>query len=128
MSALQLNLTGVGGEGFQVTPTLIDFNLRLVFTGSGDMNATGVVSEYLKLVHEEALRLGLAQVSCDFKQLTFMNSSCFKSFVVWIDTVKNSETRYQIAFLTNPSLPWQRRSLEALRRLAANLVTIETIA
>jgi len=126
MSALQL--TAVGGEGFQVTPTLVDFNLRLVFTGSGDMNATSVVHEYLKLVHEEALRIGLSQVSCDFKQLTFMNSSCFKSFVVWIDTVKNSEVRYQIAFLTNPNLPWQRRSLEALRRLAANLVTIETIA
>jgi len=126
MSAL--SLTAVGGEGFQVTPVLIDFNLRLVFSGNGDMNATGVVSEYLKLVHEEAIRLGLAQVSCDFKQLTFMNSSCFKSFVVWIDTVKNSEVRYQIAFLTNPNLPWQRRSLEALRRLAANLVTIETIA
>jgi len=126
MSALQL--TAVGGEGFQVTPTLVDFNLRLIFTGSGDMNATGVIHEYLKLVHEEARRLGLAQVSCDFKQLTFMNSSCFKSFVVWIDTVKNSEIRYQIAFLTNPALPWQRRSLEALRRLAANLVTIETIA
>jgi hypothetical protein len=126
MSAL--SLTAVGGDGFQVTPTLIDFNLRLVFTGSGDMNATAVVSEYLKLVHEEAMRLGLAQVSCDFKQLTFMNSSCFKSFVVWIDTVKNSQIRYQIAFLTNPTLPWQRRSLEALRRLAANLVTIETIA
>jgi hypothetical protein len=126
MSALRL--TTVGGEGFQVTPTLVDFNLRLVFTGSGDMNATALVHEYLKLVHEEALRIGLSQVSCDFKQLTFMNSSCFKSFVVWIDTVKNSEVRYQIAFLTNPNMPWQRRSLEALRRLAANLVTIETIA
>jgi len=124
----ELRLTAVGGEGFQVTPTLVDFNLRLVFTGNGDMNATAVVHEYLKLVHEEALRIGLSQVSCDFKQLTFMNSSCFKSFVVWIDTVKNSEIRYQIAFLTNPNLPWQRRSLEALRRLAANLVTIETIA
>ena len=124
----ELSLTAVGGKAFQVTPTLVDFNLRLVFTGSGDMHATSLVNDYLKLVHEEALRLGLAQVSCDFKQLTFMNSSCFKSFVVWIDTVKNSEVRYQIAFLTNPSLPWQRRSLEALRRLAANLVTIETIA
>jgi len=124
----ELSLTAVGGEGFQVTPTLVDFNLRLVFTGNGDMNATSVVHEYLKAVHEEALRLGLAQVSCDFKQLTFMNSSCFKSFVVWIDTVKISEIRYQIVFLTNPNLPWQRRSLEALRRLAATLVTIETIA
>ena len=126
MSALQL--TAVGSEAFQVTPTLVDFNLRLVFTGTGDMHATAVVNEYLKLVHDEALRIGLSQVSCDFKQLTFMNSSCFKSFVVWIDTVKNSEIRYQIAFLTNPNMPWQRRSLEALRRLAANLVTIETIA
>jgi hypothetical protein len=126
MSAL--SLIAVGGESFQVTPTLIDFNLRLVFTGSGDMNATSVINEYLKLVHQEAIRLALAQVSCDFKQLTFMNSSCFKSFVVWIDTVKKSDIRYQIAFLTNPNLPWQRRSLEALRRLAANLVTIETIA
>src|SRR3954463_3583995 len=128
MSAPQLSLTSVGGESFRVTPILVDFNLRLVFTGSGDMNATGVVSEYLKLVHEEAQRIGLAQVSCDFKLLTFMNSSCFKSFVVWIDTVKNSQVRYQIVFLTNPTLPWQRRSLEALRRLAATLVTIETIA
>ena len=126
MSALQL--TAVGSEAFQVTPTLVDFNLRLVFTGTGVMHATAVVNEYLKLVHDEALRIGLSQVSCDFKQLTFMNSSCFKSFVVWIDTVKNSEIRYQIAFLTNPNMPWQRRSLEALRRLAANLVTIETIA
>jgi len=124
----ELKLSAVGGEGFQVTPTLVGFSLRLVFTGSGDMNATGVINDYLKLVHEEATRIGLSQVSCDFKQLTFMNSSCFKSFVVWIDTVKNSEVRYQIAFLTNPHLPWQRRSLEALRRLAANLVTIETIA
>src|SRR6478609_9627050 len=123
-----LQLSAVGGEGFQITPTLVDFNLRLVFTGSGDLNATNVVNEYLKLVHEEASRIGLAQVSCDFKLLTFMNSSCFKSFVVWIDTVKNSEIRYQIAFLTNPNLPWQRRSLEALRRFATNLVTIETIA
>jgi len=123
-----LQLTAVGSEGFRVTPTLSDFNLRLVFTGSGDLNATGVLNDYLKLVHEEAIVLGLAQVSCDFTQLIFMNSSCVKSFVVWIDTVKNSDTRYQIAFRTNPNLPWQRRSLEALRRLAANLVTIETIA
>ena len=46
--------------------------------------------------------------------------------VVWIDTVKNAEPGYKIRFLTDPNLHWQRRSLEALRRLAANVVTIET--
>jgi len=92
------------------------------------MNAIALLSDYLKQVHVEALRLAVAEVSCDLQQLAFMNSSCFKSFVVWIDTVKNSPVRYQIAFKTNPNLHWQRRSLEALRRLAANIVTIETMA
>jgi hypothetical protein len=55
-----------------------------------------------------------------------MNSSCFKSFVVWIDSVKNAQPGYRIRFLTDPNLHWQRRSLEALRRLAANVVTIDS--
>jgi hypothetical protein len=71
------------------------------------------------------MRLGLAQVSCDFKQLAFMNSSCFKSFVVWIDRVKNLPQPYQIRFVTEPSMQWQRRSLEALRRLATSVVIVE---
>ena len=128
MSALQL--AAVGGEGFQVTPTLVDFNLRLVFTGSGDMNATSVLHEYLKLVHEEAQRIGLSQVSCDFKQLTFMNSSCFKSFCNWLKRVQERPAgkQYQIRFLSNVSLHWQRRSLSALRCFAAELVSIEELA
>ena len=119
-------LGAVSSDGFQAIPTLEDIRLRLVFSGSGDLNASGLLSDYLKQVHLEAIRLNLSEVCCDFRQLTFMNSSCLKSFVVWIDTVKNSSHLYQIRFLTEPSLHWQRRSLEALRRLAANIVTIET--
>ena len=54
-----------------------------------------------------------------------MNSSCFKAFVVWIDTVKNAGRVYRIRFLTDPEMHWQRRSLEALRRLATNVVSVE---
>ncbi len=126
MSTLGL---GAGfSDGFEVTPTLVDRTLSLAFSGSGDMNAIALLSDYLKQVHAEALRLAVAEVSCDLQRLVFMNSSCFKSFVVWIDTVKNAPVRYQIAFKTNPNMHWQRRSLEALRRLAANIVTIETMA
>ncbi len=123
-----LGLGAAFSEGFEVAPMLVDRTLSLVFSGSGDMNAIALLSDYLKQVHVEALRLAVAEVSCNLQQLVFMNSSCFKSFVVWIDTVKNSPVRYQIAFKTNPNLHWQRRSLEALRRLAANIVTIETMA
>lgn len=123
-----LELLAIDSPGFQAVPTLREKSLGLEFIGTGDMNATLLLAEFLKQVHLEALRLNVSEVSCDLQKLVFMNSSCFKSFVVWIDTVKTSPVRYQIAFKTNPNLPWQRRSLEALRRLAANLVTIETMA
>ena len=123
-----LLLGAIYSAGFEVIPTLREKVLSLEFIGTGDMNATVLLAEYLKQVHLEALRMNVAEVSCDLQKLVFMNSSCFKSFVVWIDTVKTSPVRYQIAFKTNPNMPWQRRSLEALRRLAANIVTIETMA
>jgi hypothetical protein len=85
-----------------------------------------LLADYLKRAHAEAERLVVAEVKCDFRQLLFMNSSCFKAFVVWIDTVKSSPRAYRIRFLTDPEMHWQRRSLEALRRLATNVVLVET--
>jgi hypothetical protein len=115
-----------GGEGFQASATLKDATLSIVFAGSGDMNAIELLADYLKRVHEAAVAHAVSVVRCDFHRLAFMNSSCFKSFVVWIDAVKNAAAPYKIVFLTDPNLHWQRRSLEALRRLALSIVTIET--
>jgi hypothetical protein len=116
------------GDGFQAVATLEEPRLSIAFSGSGDMNAIELLAGYLKQVHEQALRLSIQQVRCDFRRLGFMNSSCFKSFVVWIDTVKNAPIAYKISFLTDPNLHWQRRSLEALRRLAVDVVSIEADA
>jgi hypothetical protein len=121
-----LGLGALDRDGFQAIPTLEDSRLVLRFVGNGDMNAISPLSVFLKQAHGEALRLSLNEVTCDLKQLVFMNSSCFKSFVVWIDSVKNAQPGYRIRFLTDPNLHWQRRSLEALRRLAANVVTIDS--
>ena len=114
------------GDGFQAVAALEGTRLSLTFSGSGDLNAIDLVAEYLKRVQEAAIRLSILEVRCDFRKLVFMNSSCFKSFVVWIDHVKNAPVAYKITFLTDPNLHWQRRSLEALRRLAMNIVSIET--
>jgi hypothetical protein len=113
------------GEGFQAVATLDGTRMSIEFSGSGDMDAIELLAGYLKQVHEAALRLAIEEVRCDFRKLGFMNSSCFKSFVVWIDTVKNAPAAYKISFLTDPNLHWQRRSLEALRRLAMSIVSIE---
>jgi hypothetical protein len=111
--------------GFSCTPSLAENQLTIAFVGTGDVMAIELLGSYLKRAHAEATRLNVGEVTCDFRKLAFMNSSCFKAFVVWIDTVKNAPQPYRIRFRTDPGLHWQRRSLEALRRLATNVVSID---
>ena len=120
-----LDLSPLVREGFSLTPNLDGKRIVVQFAGNGDMEAVDPLSGYLKLVHREAVGLGVDRVAFDFSSLYFMNSSCFKAFVVWIDTVKNTDPPYRIRFLTAPSLHWQKRSLEALRRLASTVVSVE---
>jgi hypothetical protein len=63
----------------------------------------------------------------DFRELEFMNSSCFKCFVTWLGIVQDLEPtrQYKIVFASNRELHWQRRSLNALRCFAMGVVTIE---
>ena len=120
-----LELEAVAVTGFACVPELTDGSLRVTFDGTGDAAAIELLSVYLKRLHAEALRLDVVEVACDFRKLSFMNSSCFKAFVMWIDTVKNAPRSYRIRFLTDPNMHWQRRSLEALRRLATGVVSVE---
>jgi len=80
-----LQLEPAAAAGFACTPRYEDGQLSVAFDGTGDVAAIKTLAEYLKRLHAEALRLGVAEVRCDFRKLSFMNSSCFKSFVVWID-------------------------------------------
>lgn len=120
-----LELTAVDTPGFSCAPSLDAGKLSVTFSGTGDVAAVELLGSYLKLVHAETERLSVSEVTCDFRKLSFMNSSCFKAFVVWIDTVKNAPQSYRIRFLTAADMHWQRRSLEALRRLATNVVSVE---
>jgi hypothetical protein len=115
-------------EGFSVDATLESGGLTVRFSGNGDMAAVAPLGLYLKQVHTEALELAVPQVSCDFSELYFVNSSCLKAFVTWIDTVVQTQPpAYEIRFLANPNLHWQRRSLEALRGLAPHVVRVDTV-
>ena len=120
-----LELTAVDTAAFSCVPMRDGEKLTVSVVGTGDVAAIEVLGAYLKQVHAEAERLRLTEVTCDFRKLSFMNSSCFKAFVVWIDTVKNAAQGYRIRFLTDPGMHWQRRSLESLRRLATGVVSVE---
>ncbi len=120
-----LDLATIDTAAFSCAPLLEADKLSITFAGTGDVAVIEILATYLKQVHAEAERLGIGEVTCDFRKLVFMNSSCFKAFVVWIDTVKNAVRVYRIRFLTDPDMHWQRRSLEALRRLATSVVSVE---
>ena len=95
-------------------------------SGTADLRVTDSVEAILTRVHQKAIELGIPEVQMDLRELEFMNSSCFKSFVSWISEVSDLTTgQYRIRFLSNPSILWQRRSLHALSCFAAELVTIE---
>jgi hypothetical protein len=95
-------------------------------SGTADLRVTDSVEAILTRVHQKALELAIPEVRMDLRELEFMNSSCFKSFVSWISDVSDlTAGQYRIRFLSNPSILWQRRSLHALSCFAAELVTIE---
>jgi hypothetical protein len=103
-----------------------DTALVAKLSGTADLRVTDSVEAILGRVHQKALELGIPEVQMDLRELEFMNSSCFKSFVSWISEVSDlTSGQYRIRFLSNPSILWQRRSLHALSCFAAELVTIE---
>ena len=122
----ELDLETIELEGFSLTPRLEADVLSVVFSGKGDLDAVSTLAAYLPKVHQQAVVHEVGEVQFDFCALTFMNSSCFKAFVSFIDTAKTIAVDYRIRFITTTEHYWQRRSLEALRRLAMGIVVIES--
>jgi len=121
-----LELASVEHDRFSLEPSLENEKLCVVFSGTGDLDAVATLGSYLPKVHQHAALHGVEEVVFDFCALEFMNSSCFKAFVSFIDSAKTIGASYRIRFITASKHYWQRRSLEALRRLAMGLVIIES--
>jgi len=101
--------------------------ITVAFTGNADM----AVHEQLKVFFDE-LHV-LAEVSrvreavFDLEELYFMNSSCLSLLLRLINSIKESRRphHYKLRFRSNPNLRWQKRSLEAIRSFAADVVAVE---
>lgn len=110
------------------TLTIVDQALLVRMSGTADLRVTDTVEKLLTTVHQEATSGHLGEVKVDLRNLEFMNSSCFKSFVSWISQVQElaESAQYRILFFSNPAILWQRRSLNALSCFAAHLITIDS--
>jgi hypothetical protein len=99
--------------------------LRVALIGSADVRVMGDMKSLLDSVHREVLQRRLTDVVVDMRQLEFMNSSCFKTFVSWLLDVQDAATPYRIRFVSDPGKHWQKRSLTALWNVADQVVRIE---
>jgi len=125
----ELELSEIQEVEFVLRPRLDGRCLLLTLSGSADGQVESVLAQFFRCLHAEALRLGVREVIVDMHRLEFMNSSCFKGFIVWIDAASSSHVldRYRIRLRSNASFHWQARSLDALRRMAPSIIDIECI-
>lgn len=100
--------------------------IRVSLAGTADHAALEDMSTVLERIHAEARELAVTEVVIDLRELEFMNSSCFKSFVTWIALIQELDTarQYKVTFVSNPNMHWQKRSLHSLRCFAVELISI----
>ena len=127
MALLDLAIDTAGSGIAIVAHTRELAEIEAQLSGSAEIPAAAVFASLVHALHEQAQSLEVTTVTIDFTNLEFMNSSCFKSLVSWVnDITELPETkRYKIRFRTNAGIPWQRRSLHALKTMATDLVTVE---
>jgi hypothetical protein len=100
--------------------------LLVTLNGTADGRWTVPMAEFVAAVEQEAENTPTSRVVVDFRQLEFMNSSCFKAFVTWLQHLLDlpPERRYLIRFVSDPKRHWQARSLRALACFATELVEV----
>lgn len=116
------------GSGIAIAVHAREGELAVEISGSAELPAAAVMVTLVQALHARALEQAVTSVVVDFTRLEFMSSSCFKSLVTWVNDVSElaPEQRYQIRFRTNAGIPWQRRSLHALKTMATDLISVET--
>jgi len=123
-----LSTPPVSIDGFTLEPSQVGDQVTVRLVGNADMSVTTKLGPYLDKLHAEALSLGVRRMTFDIRELYFLTSSSLKCFATMLAAVAqlDSARQYRVRFLANSNLHWQRRSLEALRCVAQNVIEIET--
>jgi hypothetical protein len=124
----ELQLEAFVDEGLNLTPAYDGSEVTLTLTGSATVYHPESLRSYLQTLHAENKRLGVKRVVVDLRELEFMNSAGFSTFIDWLVTLQEEPetSQYMVCYRSNAEYPWQRRSLHALQCLAVDLVTIES--
>jgi hypothetical protein len=116
-----------GGE-FNAASGRDEGRLRVELRGHADVGAKHALDGFVAEVDKEARGADwVAEVVVDMRSLDFMNSSCLKTIVTWLNNVRlrPEAEQYPIRFVRDRSAYWQERSLDALKAFAPGIVTVE---
>lgn len=113
-------------DAFAASAARDDGQIQIELSGTADHAVIAGIEAFLVNVHEVAAANAVRRATVDVRALEFMNSSCFKSFVTWIAAIQElpHDAKYHVEFWSNPSLPWQKRSLHTLQCFATDLITV----
>jgi len=124
----------VGGAGvteieertFSTRSELIDSSIVVKMVGNADSAVHDRFKVFLNELSEAAVKLHVREAVFDFQELYFMSSSCLALFLKMVTGVlERPSERYAIRFRANQNLRWQKRSLNAVRMYAPEIVEIE---
>ena len=123
----QLTLEPITAGELRAVPASDGSVITLTLHGTADLRAAPALETLLPQLHQEALRLHAAEVVVDLRELEFMSSSCFRSFVTWLSDLQDVPAKdvYHVRLLQDSAKRWQRRSLSALSCFAVDLVRLE---
>lgn len=126
MTDLQLEFTT---KEFSASAVLGATSIEVTFAGNADMRAVPGLEAFMPNLHAQARRLKVAEVAVDMGGLEFMNSSCFRVFVNWLNWIRElpATDRYIVRFRAAPGRHWQRPSLSALACFAVDVVRVDNI-
>jgi len=123
----KLQFPDVSGEGLTTEAVLDGAVLTVRLRGVADQGTAAAMAVATGAMNGEAVRLDVKTVVVDLRGLEFMSSSCVKSFVTWLAALqeKGSSAEYVVKFVLDQDYPWQHRTVDALRRLAPDIVSVE---
>jgi hypothetical protein len=101
--------------------------VRIILSGNADMDVVPLLGPYLNQVHEHLCSRGARSVEVDIRELYFLNSSCFKAIINWISFISTLEPsqKYEVKFVTNSRLNWQKRNLRSILDFAPTIVAVQ---
>jgi len=121
----QLKPPQVSGVGIQLVPPS---GLKLSGT-IATRDPAEDLAPFLRSTHGAALQDKLTELRVDVSGLAFVNSSAIRLFVDWATWVNNEPEaqRYQLTFVMNPSITWQKTTFTALKSLTPKVVATVSV-